>query len=136
MSRKRSRQVILQKLYRDEFHENSTTPTSNFVFQDEKLNSQDSQFAIHILNGIKKQKLFIDKLISKHAHNWKFKRLSLVDLNIMRMAIFEILFLKQVPDKVALNEAVELAKQFSSKNSSSFINGILDQILKQEKLQK
>ena len=135
MSRKYSRKIILQKLYRDEFHsskEKANPRDSQFVFEEKTLNSNDKQYARDILTGIKSKRKDIDKIINKHVKNWKPERISLVDLNIMRIAIFEILFYQDTPDKVALNEALELAKKFGEQNSVSFINGILDQILKKE----
>ena len=136
MSRKYSREIILQKLYRDEFHthfDKKNQKSLQFVFGDKMLNSEDNQYALNILNGIKSNRKNIDKVINKYVKNWRQDRISLVDLNIMRIAVFEILFLLETPNKVALNEAVELAKKFGEKKSASFINGILDQILKKEK---
>ena len=88
-----------------------------------------------MLTDIQKHKKEIDEIIKKYTQHWKPERIALVDLNIMRLAVFEILFCPDIPDKAALNEALELAKQFGEKNSVSFVNGILDQILKSEKNQ-
>lgn len=135
MSRKHSREIILQTLYRDEFHPHFYKKNQNnppFVFKDKILSSTDSQYALDTLSGIRSKQENIDKIINKYVKNWKKERISLVDLNIMRIAVFEILFCPDIPGKVALNEAVELAKKFGEKNSASFINGILDQVLKKE----
>ena len=72
----------------------------------------------------------IDQKIREYSRNWNIKRMSLVDLNIMRIAVFEMFYEKDVPERVTLNEALELAKTFSGGESPAFINGILDQILK------
>ena len=130
MSRRRSRQLILQILYRDEFHSNSTEKNVDFFIKHKNLNETDSRFVFEILKGIQKHKTDIDETIKKYSVNWRQERISLVDLNIMRIAVFEILFYPDVPDKVAVNEALELAKNFGEKKSISFVNGILDQILK------
>ena len=135
MSQKHYRKKILQKLYRDEFHSSSDQKNQKapqFVFEEKALKAMDSQYVIDILNGVKSKRENIDKIINKYIQNWRQERVSLVDWNIMRIAVFEILFYPDTPGKVALNEAVELAKQFGEKNSASFINGILDQILKKE----
>ena len=136
MSQKHYRKKILQKLYRDEFHSSSSDQKNQkapqFVFEEKALKAMDSQYVIDILNGVKSKRENIDKIINKYIQNWRQERVSLVDWNIMRIAVFEILFYPDTPGKVALNEAVELAKQFGEKNSASFINGILDQTLKKE----
>ncbi len=135
MSRRRARQAVLQVLYRNEFHagffEQTKKESGSFYFKN--LSQTDSQYALAILKGIQPHKKDIDETIKKHSKNWKRERMPLVDLNIMRLAIFEILFCPEIPDKAALNEALELAKQFGEKKSVSFINGILDQILKDKK---
>ena len=137
MSRRKSREVILKILYRDEFHSNFVGKNQNkefsFFLENENLSEADSKFVLEVLKGIQKNQTNIDEIIKKYAKNWKQERISLVDLNIMRMAVFEILFYPEVPDKVALNEALELAKTFGEKKSVSFTNGILDQVLKNKK---
>ena len=137
MSRRKSRQTILEILFRDEFHSDfsrkNNKKTIRSFLKNENLTKLDDKFILDILKGIKEHKIDIDKIIAKHAKNWKKERISLVDLNIMRIAVFEILFYPDVPDKSALNEALELAKKYGEKKSVSFINGILDQILKNEK---
>ena len=130
MSRRRSRTALFQILYKNEFHSDffDTDPNKNFFFKD--LNDSDTKFALNYLKGLKQHKACLDETIARYSKNWKIDRMSLVDLNIMRLAIYEMLFCPEVPDKVALNEALELAKQFGSKDSIVFINGILDQVIK------
>ena len=132
MSRRKSRQAILQILYRDEFHTRllKKNKKENIEFYLKNLNKTDSLFALKILKDIQNHQKDIDEIIQKYAQNWTQKRIALVDLNIMRLAVFEILFCSDIPDKVALNEALELAKLFGEKKSVSFVNGILDQVLK------
>ena len=132
MSRRRSRQAVLQILYRDEFHTRllKKNKKENIEFYLKNLNKTDSLFALKILKDIQNHQKDIDEIIQKYAQNWTQKRIALVDLNIMRLAVFEILFCSDIPDKVALNEALELAKLFGEKKSVSFVNGILDQVLK------
>ncbi len=132
MSRRKSRQIVLQILYSDEF--SSGSKNIDLFLKKEHLNQSDSQFALKVLKGVQEQKESIDKIIKKYSVNWRQDRISLVDLNIIRIAVFEILFYPDVPDKAALNEALELAKNYGEKNSVSFINGILDQVLKNKEL--
>ena len=129
MSRRRSRIAVFQTLYQNEFCSDSFNTISDKKLILKNLNDSDSEFVRSYLKGIKKHKACLDETINRHVKNWKIDRISLVDLNIMRLAIFEILFCPEVPDKSALNEALELAKHFGENNSVSFINGILDQVI-------
>ena len=131
MSRRKSRTAILKLLYKDEFYSEQLSDNQNKKpFFVKNLTDSDAKFVFDCLKGITKHKACLDQTITKYTKNWKINRISLVDLNIMRLAIFEILFCPEVPDKVALNEALELAKQFGEKDSAGFINGILDQVIK------
>ena len=75
----------------------------------------------------------IDALIKKHVKNWEIKRMAVVDRNILRLGCFELLFSEDIPPKVAINEAIELAKRFGDIDSPRFVNGILDKIYKMER---
>ena len=70
----------------------------------------------------------IDRLIEKYSENWRLVRMNIIDRAILRMAIFELLYCEEIPPKATLNEAIELGKRYGSKDSGSFINGILDRI--------
>ena len=70
----------------------------------------------------------IDRLIESHSEHWRLDRISVIDRNILRIAIFELLYCDEIPPKVTLNEAIDLGKRFGSEESGSFINGILDRI--------
>jgi len=135
MSRRKSRQAVIQVLYRDEFHTDhfKQGEKEGFDFFFKYLKKDDAQFAMQLIKGIQIHKIEIDQVIKKYVKNWKPERISLVDLNIMRLAVFEILFCPEIPDRSALNEALELARQFGERKSVSFINGILDQVLKNKK---
>lgn len=77
----------------------------------------------------KNQSKKIDSLISQHASNWKIERISYIDRNILRIAIFEMIYIADIPPKVSINEAIEFSKVYGVAESSSFINGILDSVL-------
>ncbi len=81
------------------------------------------------LKGIEQHKAEIDQLISEYAHGWRLERIFSVDRNILRLAIYELLY-SQLPGEVVINEAVELAKKYGTEHSHVFINGILDRIWK------
>ena len=130
LSRKKLRALILQALYGNEFYSQdlNCVKASN-LFSKEELFSFDDAFVKKRIREIQTHKDKLDELIKQKSQNWKKERMSLVDLNIMRLAVFEILFCEDIPDKVALNEAIELAKKFGDQDSPRFVNGILDQIL-------
>ena len=77
-------------------------------------------------------RVFIDAIINKYAKGWKTERMNKADLSILRLAIFEMLYDEKVPVKVAINEAVELSKKYSSENGPAFINGILGKVAREE----
>lgn len=90
----------------------------------------DMVYVTGILKGVNVNLEKIDSEIEKYLVNWKLNRLSKIDLAILRIAIYEILFEEEIPDKVSVNEAIELAKKYSEDKSTSFINGILNNMIK------
>ena len=84
------------------------------------------QFAFLLIHGAWSKKEELDATISQHSENWSLSRMTRVDRNILRMAVYELLYCPDIPPKVTLNEAIDLAKLYGSENSGSFINGILD----------
>ena len=99
-------------------------------FATEANEELDKKFVYQLFSGTFNCISEIDSLIKENAENWTFERISKVDLAILRMAVFEIKFMKNGNAKIAINEAVELAKRFSSDNSPKFINGVLGNILR------
>jgi len=85
-------------------------------------------FASQLVQGVCENQPEIDKVIGKHSDHWKIGRIGKVELAILRLSLFEILFRSDIPLKVAINEAIELAKGFGDENSRSFVNGILDAV--------
>ncbi len=85
------------------------------------------QFAEEIVNGVIEHQQEIDEAISAHTKNWNIKRIARIDLAILRVAVYEMLFRKDIPPIVSINEAIDLSKEFSNSDSKRFINGILDQ---------
>jgi N utilization substance protein B len=90
--------------------------------------SWDRAFMEFLVRGVCRHRKELDKIIESVSENWKIYRMSIVDRNIMRMAVFEMLYCSEIPPKVSINEAVELGKVFGDKDSSAFINGILDRV--------
>jgi transcription antitermination protein NusB len=87
-------------------------------------------YATVVLSGVKKERETIDRFIETACSNWKMERIALVDKNVMRVSIYEMLFSSDVPPKVAIDEAIEMGKKYGNKDSADFINGVLDRILK------
>ena len=89
-------------------------------------------FAERLVAGVLEKKKELDTLIGKYATNWKISRMPIVDRNILRAGVYELLWMDDVPAKVTVNEAIELAKSFGDDDASKFVNGILDQVLTKE----
>ncbi len=146
--RTRSREFALQLLYQidlsggsaEEIYEDFWKKRADSTFSKEekkaveqsKKNGDIRQYADRLVRGTVEHLAAIDKRIEKFTENWEMKRMAYVDRNILRLATFEILYLEDIPVKVAINEAVELAKRYGEIDSSKFVNGILDRIAKME----
>jgi transcription antitermination protein NusB len=87
------------------------------------------QFANRLVDGVMATHKELDHLIGAHATNWKVSRMPVVDRNILRAALYELLWMSDVPAKVTVNEAIELAKQFADDDTKKFVNGVLDKII-------
>ena len=85
-------------------------------------------FARELIAGVRLHQVAIDKLIEEQSHNWRLDRMQRIDRNVLRIGVFELKHLPDIPRKVTINEAVELAKNFGNEASSAFINGLLDRI--------
>ncbi|AAO36127.1 N utilization substance protein B [Clostridium tetani] len=95
------------------------------------LDEVDLEYLIHTLKGVEENSKVLDEHIEKYLKNWTLNRLAKVDLAILRLCSYEILFSNEVPDNVAINEGVELAKKYGDDKSPAFINAVLDKIAKQ-----
>lgn len=103
----------------------------NFEIYEENIESV-GDYARSVAEGVEEKKDNLDELIEKYSKGWKVKRLPKVNLAILRLAAYEILFVDDVPESVAINEAVELAKKYSGESDYSFINGVLGALVKGE----
>lgn len=90
-------------------------------------------YSREVVVGVWENRTDLDRLISGSSKNWRVERMSRVDINILRIAIYEVLYMKEVPPKVSMDEAVELGKRYGTEESGAFINGILDHIYNQLK---
>jgi transcription antitermination factor NusB len=98
-----------------------------------EIEEEVKDFANALVLGVSKNRSAIDKILSAHATNWQLKRMAVIDRNILRFATYELLFSNDIPPKVSINEAIDIAKKFGDKDSGKFVNGILDNINKTEK---
>lgn len=135
MKRRKAREYALQLLYGIDLSGESINQKTLKEFWKEHKHTRDiREFTEDLVFGTINNLEEIDELISSVTEHWDIKRMAAVDRNILRFATYELLFRDDIPAAVTLNEAIEVSKKFSSRESSSFINGILDRITK--KIQK
>ena len=129
--RRQSRICALQLLFQWDIHGSTEHWLADYWTQHPAA-SDVREFAEQIVEGVMARHDEIDALIGKLAVNWKIARMPIVDRNIVRMGLYELLWLPDVPAKVTVNEAIELAKQFADDETKRFVNGILDKVLKDD----
>lgn len=127
-SRRRGRELALQILYAMDMNPSDRQPSANQFMEDTKVDFDAADFAEDIVRGVTENRDLIDRKIVEKSKNWALSRMAKVDLNILRMATFELLFRCDIPKNVTINEAIEVAKKFGTEDSPAFINGILDEI--------
>ena len=134
--RRQSREAALQFLFQDDFYLESERTQDDIQERFEyfcglfQISRKGRPYAIELLEKTIKNKEQIDELISTAAVNWRLPRIAVADRNVLRLAVCEMLFIEDIPDEVAINEAVEIAKRFGGDDSPSFINGVLDAVRK------
>jgi len=126
--RRLSREYALQILYAVDVCKLESEDAQKSFWKDRKSGKKVLEFATTLVEGTLKNLPQIDSLIVKYARNWDIDRMASIDRNILRQATFEILCLLDIPINVIINEAVELAKKYSTEESGKFVNGILDKI--------
>lgn len=129
--RRDAREAAVQYLYQREMHGDQSDPVLEDFYEMRGLSPSGRRFCDELLQGWMQHREAIDEVIAKNARNFEFKRLSAVDRNVLRIACHEILFRTDIPAPVAINEAIEIAKKYSTKDSGKFVNGVLDNIRKQ-----
>lgn len=131
-ARSRAREAALKILYQLDVTKDSPADGLKLFFRNHRVPVNSQAFVTELVEGTCAHLSEIDLLISKYTTHWSLERIAVVDRNVLRLAIFELLFSNETPPKVAINEAVELAKRFGSSESGKFVNGILDSIHKSE----
>ncbi|MCM0650370.1 transcription antitermination factor NusB [Clostridium swellfunianum] len=132
MNRRKSREVAMTLLFEMSINkEDYSEILENFKeHTDNDLSDVDMEYVTRILKGVQENIETIDKTIEQHLINWKLYRLAKIDLAILRTSTYEILFEEDIPNKVAVNEGIELSKKYSDPKSFQFINGVLGSMIK------
>ena len=128
-NRRKSRELAMQALFYMDMNPNGSKETAlerfctNFT-----LSKKARPFFLKLVNGVLQTKSELDSIIEKFSDHWKIGRMACVDRNIIRIAVYELLYCRDIPSKVSINEAVDIGKKFGTEESGAFINGILDSI--------
>lgn len=136
MTRRNARELVMQMLYEGYFHDEAERERiiydkiREMDAEEKRKNKAMIEFIESLYFGVNEHLEEIDTLIEKNAINWSFARIAKVDLSILRLAIYELKY-TDVPQKVAINEAVELAKIYSTEKSPRFVNGLLGSVIKE-----
>jgi N utilization substance protein B len=131
LGRRKSREFAIQILYQIEMNKSDAEHALQTFWENYHYPDDIKEFTNHLVKGTSEHRNQIDQMIVKTAKNWSFNRITPVDRNILREAIFEMFYCPDIPYKVTLNEAIELGKKFGSEKSGAFINGVLDNVLDQ-----
>jgi len=132
--RRIARELTLQALYKLDMLGEETSPGSLGLFWEHLVpegvprGGESERFARELVEGVRAHRARIDELIAAAAEHWKLPRLSRVDLNLLRLATFELMELPEIPASVTIDEAIEVARRFGSEDSPAFVNGVLDHI--------
>jgi len=130
MSRRRAREIALQVLYQEDLNP-CTDPGVGDQFIQRRLRTREMvEFSQSLVDGVRRHRAGLDRWIEQTAANWSLPRMAATDRNILRLGAYEILF-AGTPGRVAINEAVELAKRYGTAQSAQFVNGILDRLIHQ-----
>ena len=128
-SRHQARSLILQALYEIDVTQHAPQEVINNRLIENPLSLDGEQFARRLFSDVLKNRKTLDQLIQQHAPEWPLEQVAVVDRNLLRMAICEMMITKGAPLKVVINEAIELAKTFGSDSSFRFINGVLGSVV-------
>lgn len=130
MGRKKAREWAFKIIYAMDMGKNTLQDAASIVLT-KPIDKKQEQFIINRVNGVMRNLKKIDKIINNHSPEWDVDRMASTDKNILRLAVYEMLFCKDTPLKVSINEAIELSKKYCNNRSYKFINGILGSIADQ-----
>jgi len=127
-SRRKAREHAVQLLFQLDLCPDDPETAITAFYKMRNIEPENGLFAKTLVRGYFEHRERINNLLVKYSEHWKISRMSVVDRNIMRMAIYELLYCEETPPKVVINEALEVAKRFSTSESVAFLNGILDRV--------
>jgi len=133
-ARRQGREAALQVLYLNDISRNTLREVPEPVWSAEPLTPTTREFAARLAEGVSAHQSVIDPLIKKYAENWEIGRMATIDRCILRLGAYELMHELDTPINVIINEAVEIAKKFSTGESGKFVNGILDKIKTERKI--
>ncbi|AIQ30990.1 MULTISPECIES: transcription antitermination factor NusB [Paenibacillus] len=139
MKRRLAREIIVQSLYQMEMNDVEVTEAVEMLIEEaadenetERVITDETELKAYVIahvNGVWEHKMAIDEMLEHYLKGWQMSRLSRVDRQILRLATFEMIFASDVPAKVAVNEAIDLAKHFGTDDSGKFVNGVLGKMI-------
>ena len=127
-TRRQSRELAMQALFYMDMRKDASEKMLEHFCGCFCTSKKSRPFLIKLVNGVIDKKGQIDGLVERFSKNWKISRMSCVDRNVMRIAVYEMLYCDDIPPKVSINEAVDIGKKFGTQESGAFINGIMDSI--------
>jgi N utilization substance protein B len=127
-TRRQARELAMQALFYMDMRNNASLLMFESFCDNFRPPKKANPFFMKLVNGVLETRSEIDCLIERFSKNWKMNRMSCVDRNVMRIAVYELLHCQDIPPKVSINEAVDIGKKFGTEESGAFINGIMDSI--------
>jgi N utilization substance protein B len=128
--RRKAREAALQILFQTEFNDSPIGDVLNLFWKNKKTDKEMREFSRTLVENVLAHKEEIDSAIQFVSEHWRVSRMAVIDRCILRMAVSELAFNKDIPPAIVINEAIEIAKKYSSTKSATFINGILDAVKK------
>jgi N utilization substance protein B len=127
-NRRRARELAMQALFYMDTQQSLDVEALDRFCTTFPPSKKALPFFLELVTGVLKERHRIDTVIERYSNNWKMSRMSCVDRNILRIAVYELLFRADIPSKVSINEAIDIGKKYGAQESGAFINGILDSI--------
>jgi len=124
--RRKSREGTLQVLFQLEFDDSDPDDVLDQFWKGKKVSHEIKDYSVYLVKGVTSHQNTIDRIIQSASEHWRLSRMAVVDRNILRMAVFELFYEEELAPAIVINEAIEIAKKFSSEQAAQFINGILD----------
>lgn len=132
-TRRKARELALQLLFFMEFNQKSRDSWNTF-WQLHPASEPARKFASRLVNGVIENQEAFDALIKKHLLNWSLDRMTIIDRSVLRLAVSELTVMKDIPFRVTIDEAIEIARRYGNEHSASFVNGVLDHIVKDQEM--